>query len=590
MSLAKKVRSIPFWGQCTVVVFLFLGAWGFVILQEKQRGSLLPDRPDTSGFPSGFNAELLELEERVTTFFPPKDAWVELGSLYLANGFLSEAKHAFEMYLEIEADSPETAEYYLGHIAQQEGDLTEAIARFERVVENAPDYKPAHTRLAESLSKQGRDQEAETIYRSILKVDDRSAIATVGLARILGMKNYFEEALRLVLNAYEESSDSVRLAREAIRLLERAGQSDRSAEIRTIVKNKHDPPVDDPWIDKLVDVCFDSQRLSVLFEDWFKAGRLDEAFSYLERLELIGETPDKAAFLRGFAFFELGKFEDASRSLQKSLNLGTEPTQVFPLLATCFIELEKFQEAQSVAEKGVVLDPRSTSLNLSLGIAEFELGMKASSINRFNIVLNFDSKNVKAMRYLSRIYGEIGDLQNALKYLERIREESKDDFISRARLGQHHLENSDPVSAVSVLKEAFALEPENPKVGEMLSYAYMQLGSVAASNGRYDEAIENYESAIEVSANNVEAYVNIAKLYAALKKYDLAERSLKRLLIVDPVNPTSYLIYGDVLKIQMKTEEALLAWRKAQEIATASGSKEIEQEATTRIQSEVDKP
>ena len=442
----------------------------FVKINERQKHSLLADRPDVAGFPTAFAAKLDDIEEDLTGLFPSSRGWMDLGSVYLANGLYREARYAYEMNLN----------------------------------------------------------------------------------------------------------------REAVRLLERTGQSERAAEIREIVKNRHDPPARDPWMDELTQVCFDAQRLSLLFEDWFKAGRIKEAFTYLERLEMIGQAPEKAAFLRGVAYSEMGKFKEAAETLEQSIRLGTEPTHVYPLLASCYIELKSYRDAQAIAVKGIALEPRSSSLILSLGIAEFELGKKASSINQFNAVLAIDSQNVKAMRYLSRIHGEIGDRATALKYLEMIRNESTGDFISRAMLGQHHLEGGDAKKAIVPLREALLLQPKDSKVQEMLSFAYMQLGNAEAKAGRYQEAIARYEEAVSVWEGNMEAQINRAQLFAALGDFAQAESLLKRLVTLYPNQAKAYLILGDILRMQEKREEAMTAWNKAGDIAYKSGLKDIENEVLSR--------
>ena len=221
-------------------------------------------------------------------------------------------------------------------------------------------------------------------------------------------------------------------------------------------------------------------------------------------------------------------------------------------------------------------------LILSLGIAEFELGEKASSINQFNAVLAIDSQNVKAMRYLSRIYGEIGDRATALKYLEMIRNESTGDFISRAMLGQHHLEGGDAKKAIVPLREALRLQPKDSKVQEMLSFAYMQLGNTGAKAGRYQEAIARYEEAISVWEGNMEAQINRAQLFAALGDFAQAESLLKRLVTLYPNQAKAYLILGDILRMQEKREEAMTAWNKAGDIANKSELKDIENEVLLR--------
>ncbi len=580
----RKTFSLKSIGIALLVVAICGISWTAV--HKYQRRSLLPERPDLSSYPPGLQTKIDEAEKSVARLRPPADCWLELGKAYLANGFNDPAKEAFEAHLAESEESRSLAIYFLGYIDQEQGRLQEAVTRFQEVLRQEASYLPAHLRLAESLFKQGRNSEAEAAYRAVLAIEADNDIAIVGLARILRMDNKVAEAKDLVMQNYQRSPTSIRLGRAAIRLLEQAGDSETAAEIRSRLGVWDEPPMEDPWLAALVDLRFDLQKLSLDFEDKFNIGRVEEAFSYLERIEKIGQAPERAAFLRGYAYSEMGLDAQAVESLELALRIGSDPGQIYPILASSYIDLKRFADAEKTATKGIAIEPKSVSLRLLLGIATLEQGRATSAKRHFKEALEIDPKNLQALRNLSRIYLETRDTESAIEALQRIRSAAKDDFLSRAMLGQTHLELGSAEDALPPLAEAYALQPDHEETRKMLSFAHLKLGNKEARNKRYAEAFENYQRSIDILDTNPDPYINRANLLASLGRFDESKASIEKLLLVEPNNAHALLIYGDISIAQKQPDAALDAWEKARDLARKAGQQAIEREATTRLEAE----
>jgi len=578
----KKKLRIPIIG----FLLVFLGILVAYSATHSRRPEL-PARPNLKAHAASFTSAIESSEKEVTRLFAEDQAWTELGILYLANGFFSESKVAFENRLLLEKEDPGAApQYYLGYIAQQLGDLEEAIRKFREVVEFRPENTSALMRLADSLAAEGNLIAAEKSYRRLLEIDSTHDFAIVELARILSIAGKEKEARHLVFESLKTNPSSINLTRSAIRFMEKAGDSERAAEFRNRVKNKYAVPVKDPLIDILATKCFDTQTLSLYFEDALKTRRIEDAFFILDRIEKVDPKSHKAFYLRGYAFSEIGKNEDAIRNFEKSLRLGAQPEIIYPPLSICYINSDQYERAEDVAIKGLSLDPRSSTLRLSLAKSRFELGKQNLAIQDFEHVLKRDPKNTEAMRRLAQIHGEMGESNTALLYLEKLANESKNDLISRALLGQKHLEKGDFRSAIKWLREAYELDRTNERVLDLLSLAYIRTGNMAASENANELAFSQYENAIKISPRKIEAYVNAARLHMKVGNEKPSEAMFKRLITANPQEPMGFLLLGDFYKYQGKSIKAVESWSAAKELAKKYGHSKLLNSSELRLTAE----
>lgn len=93
--------------------------------------------------------------------------------------------------------------------------LQEAVSYQRKAIKIFPAFGPSHIRLAELLAKQGKDKEAEAIYKTCMRAsaDDPSVAAVY--ARFLARTNRKDEARSILKKALETSPDNKK-AKEAL--------------------------------------------------------------------------------------------------------------------------------------------------------------------------------------------------------------------------------------------------------------------------------------------------------------------------------------------------------------------------------------
>jgi len=108
---------------------------------------------------------------------------------------------------------------------------------------------------------------------------------------------------------------------------------------------------------------------------------------------------------------------------------------------------------------------------------------------------------------------------------------------------------------------------DNVKKSPGKARVYANLGEVLGSEGRYEEAAEAFERAIQLAPNYFIAYNNLAVIYLHhQKKYNKAKALLHRALELKPDYPTGYLNLSAVAQRQGNYNEAMRALKKALEL------------------------
>jgi tetratricopeptide (TPR) repeat protein len=97
-------------------------------------------------------------------------------------------------------------------------------------------------------------------------------------------------------------------------------------------------------------------------------------------------------------------------------------------------------------------------------------------------------------------------------------------------------------------------------------------GNKLHDQGKYEEAISQYQKAAELDPKNFEAWYELGGSYKALKQYEKSQENLKKALEVDPKCWLCAMAMGQALDDFGKPEEALTWYDKAEGIAPQRGN------------------
>ena len=113
--------------------------------------------------------------------------------------------------------------------------------------------------------------------------------------------------------------------------------------------------------------------------------------------------------------------------------------------------------------------------------------------------------------------------------------------------------------AIQAYNKAIEIDPQ-------YAHAWDNKGAALGAQGKYNEAIQAYDKAIEINPQYADAWSNKGVVLDDLGKYDETLKACNEAIRLDPYSADSWYNKGNALKAQKKYDEAIQAYNKAIEI------------------------
>ena len=258
--MKRKAKLIAL--TCVALAAVGTGTWWWLAGQAQARvAAFLPARPDLTQSPPALGERVALADAHACRHFGAVKGLAELARVYHANGFLDEASRCYAGLEQIEPREPRWPHLHATILAGY-GEIEPALALWQKVRELAPDYLAAQLRSGDSLLKANRPGEATAAYEAALRLEPNNPYALLGLARIDLEAGRWEQARPRLEQVVRQTNFTLGYDL-IVSLYERLGLTQRATEIRSMAKASgayRDPS--DPWLDSLIDDCFEPYRLS----------------------------------------------------------------------------------------------------------------------------------------------------------------------------------------------------------------------------------------------------------------------------------------------------------------------------------------
>jgi len=388
-----------------------------------------PARPDLSATAEILRTQIAAAEVRAGSRRTATQGLAELSRLLHANGFLEEAKQCYAGLERLEPNEPRWLHRHATIFAGY-GDVEPAMSLWQRVIKLAPDYLPARLRVGDCLLKSNRPDEATAMYSGVLKQDANNSYALLGLARLDLEAHRWEQARERLEKVVSQTN--YQLGYDLIvSLYERLGQNDRAAAIRGSIKASgayRDVP--DPWMDELIEVCFDPYRLSVA------AGVVAPADTIRLLERAIELAPEDVSYR-----FQLGCAAKAQRNFPLAREHLERCTIMAPEFADGWAHLSELQaqQGETAASVRTVLTglthcPTSAGLHLMRARTLKNDGLIAEAINEYRASIYYRANEPDAYVELGNTLIAAGRETDGLELMRRALEADPGDPTALAVL------------------------------------------------------------------------------------------------------------------------------------------------------------
>lgn len=160
----------------------------------------------------------------------------------------------------------------------------------------------------------------------------------------------------------------------------------------------------------------------------------------------------------------------------------------------------------------------------------------------FQNVVELDPHNAKAWFHLGFVSANLYYKADAMKYYRKALELDPQDYEAWYNLGNEYLDLKDPLfddpwedeqgdypAAIQCYEKALEIDPE-------FSFAWNNMGYSYFSLKQYQKAVECHQKAVDLDANNDSAWVNLGNAYYFLKDYDKSIKVYEKVTESHPAN------------------------------------------------------
>ena len=436
--------------------------------------------------------------------------------------------------------TPTGVSLYMAMVLFAEGQMDEAQAIADRLVEEQPENLVALNLQATLAITRGDRQDARQMLNALIEKDPTFRPARYNLAKLLIIEKDFREAEVILARFLAEDPNDIRalheLARLAVAVNDRRTALQHYEEIRQIDSKALIPAIEliDLYLaeSRLADAMNTAVGLTRLLPNSFFAhealarvllarNELDDARAALKKLALMAGY-DTRELMQAAKLQQSAKaYADAEWTLSKVLNERPNDIYATRELAVALYRQGKLKEAEELVERTLTMSPKDAYALALLGDIQLALGRPQVAADIYTRALqSADTAELVVGRYVAMTLA--GDPKAALTDLQAWHDAHPDEpLVLRALAERRHqlgdtgearrlyeqllrlrpddallynnmanlLMNVDNEHALQAAKRAHELAPANPSILDTLGWILVQLGDLDQGLAYLREAV-----------------------------------------------------------------------------------------------------
>ncbi len=251
-------------------------------------------------------------------------------------------------------------------------------------------------------------------------------------------------------------------------------------------------------------------------------------------------------------FMDECHFEEALNYSEAGIKEHPENAVFYDIKGASLAALERFEEALFWVDSAIGKDPDNEIFYLNKGLILEDLGRVDDALKCYETVLKIDPESADAYYRKGLISEDRNQHKKALTYVNRaieLDEKFGDAFILKGDI-LNSIRIRKYVEAMDNFNKALALMPENID-------AYLGIGYSLQCLKKYSEAIATFQKVIEIDPEISNAYFHMGYIFDFQRKYDKALKFYSKAIDLYPKDKVIYNNKGWTLEKMKKYDEAL---------------------------------
>lgn len=500
-----------------------------------------PKRPDLQSLNPGFRALLQSVDQEARRRPGSAEAAGKLGMVYHSNLLFEQAASAYRIAARL---APKDYQWvYCQAVLQEEtGGEKEQLKFLQRTLLLKPDHVPAQLKLADRFFKADRLDEAARYYEQAAKAPDGSAVlqANFALGRVAARRREWNRVVEMITpltRAYPHAAPLYELLREAYAALGQVSKAEEARQISGWAKWKAVPPLEDPFNEQLINLCYSSTRLLKQAGLLSRVGQADRAIEVGRRAVQAAPTdPDARDFLARTLLTFYGDRTEAIDEAMTHLGecLRLRPNDPVPLggFADEFFKTPK--PSGSVARLRELLLARSgvPGVHFFLGQAADALGETGEAVTQYRAALKENPNNSAAYNKLGLIAENAGKPEEAVAHFRKAIQLNPVNTAARLNLAIELMQRGNYGEGLKELDELLRINPHDAAAHFCMGFAFLSLK-------RADQAIAEFRLGLRYKPDDAEAHFGLGSALAAQGRREDALAELREVLRLRPNHTTA---------------------------------------------------
>tara|TARA_B110000046_G_scaffold115099_1_gene122293 strand:- start:4517 stop:6544 length:2028 start_codon:yes stop_codon:yes gene_type:complete len=406
----------------------------------------------------------------------------------------------------------------------------------------------------------GNLQEAERVYKAVLRSHPKHPEACHNLGLIAIYANQIEVALPLFKTALEVNPMIEQFWLSYIDALVKANQlKDAKQTIKKAKKKGFDAKKLLALLSQtkgVADIKVPShQQLSKLLEQ-YQYGRYDDAEKLARSLSIKFPCHNFSWKILGAVLKQTGMVSEAVFAEEKSVEINPKDAEAHNNLGVTLQELGRLVEAEVSCKQAIALKPDYAEAHSNLGFTLQKLGRLDEAEASYTQAILLKPNFAEAHYNLANTLHELGRLDEAeASYKQAI--------ALKPDLDGAHINLGNVLKKLGRLEEAEATYTQAIALESDLAEAHNNLGVTLQKLGRLEEAEARYKQAVALKPDYADAHNNLGDTLKELGRLDEAEVSCKQALALKPDLAEAHNNLGVVLKELGRLEEAEASYTQA---------------------------
>src|SRR5580765_1661342 len=470
---------------------------------------------------------IAQLQNLVATNPKNADAYVTLAGMQAAKHDDAAAEASFLKAVDLEVKSPVPL-VALANFYWSKGRKADVESALKRAATIAPNDPRVQNTLAAFYLSTGRDKDAEAPLRK-MDASTQTASARMSLADYYLRTKREDEAVKLLRELAETDAGfgpaTLRLARLDY---DKQRVTDANRQIDAVIAKEPKNP--------------DALMLKATFLR--RERRLDEALKSATAAAALDRRSGEPQYLLGLIRVDRHDVDGAIAVLNESIALNPRHTQAKLALASLQLQNGKPAVATALAREVVTASPDDLKARLLLVRALLASGDAdhADESLRGIAVQHADNADVHAL--LGRIAMARKDAPAARREFDRALQ--LDPANAEARQARVMLDASkNPAAARALVSSELEKSPNDPRLLTTMASAY-------AAEGNVNEEEKTLRKLIEVDPKNTQAFGALAGLYMRTGRLDEARTAFESIIRQRPKDVVAHTMLGTILQLQQK--------------------------------------